>query len=241
MNKLLLSFLFFAVFTSCSRKYKIEGTSSVSSLDGKMLFIKVMDGDVLVNIDSAEVVHGKFLMTGKVDSIEMAMLYMDEESIMPLVMEGGDITISITNTEQRVSGTPLNDKFYTFIGKKNSLELKMEEVRRKEAKMIMNGEDPVSIQEKLIKEADQLSAEMESYVKDFIIENSKNVLGPTVFIMLCNSFPHPVITPQIDEIINKASGSFKNNRFVKEYLGKARENMQMIRGNHPQPALPSGY
>lgn len=46
--------------TSCSKKYKIEGVSSVSSLDGKMLFIKVPSGDKLVSIDSAEVIHGLF-------------------------------------------------------------------------------------------------------------------------------------------------------------------------------------
>ena len=56
-------FLFCAVlFASCSKKYKIEGTSSVSLLDGKMLFIKVPAGDHWENIDSAEVIHGLFKM-----------------------------------------------------------------------------------------------------------------------------------------------------------------------------------
>ena len=51
-------FLFCAIIcASCGKKYKIEGISSVSKLDGKMLFIKVPSGDKLVNIDSAEVVH----------------------------------------------------------------------------------------------------------------------------------------------------------------------------------------
>ena len=51
-------FLFCAVlFASCGKKYRIEGVSSVSLLDGKMLFIKVPAGDKWVNIDSAEVVQ----------------------------------------------------------------------------------------------------------------------------------------------------------------------------------------
>ena len=58
-------FLFCAIIcASCGKKYKIEGISSVSKLDGKMLFIKVPSGDKLVNIDSAEVVHGIFKMKG---------------------------------------------------------------------------------------------------------------------------------------------------------------------------------
>lgn len=235
MSKLLFLLLTLIAFTSCAKKYKIEGVSSVASLDGKMLFLKVMTGNNLVNIDSAEVVHGKFSMKGKIDSVEMAMLYMDDESIMPLVVENGDIFISITNSEQKVSGTPLNNKLYTFIDKKNSLEMKMEEIQKKEAKMIMNGEDPVAIQMKLVGEADALGKQMEEHVEAFIVDNSNNVLGPCIFIMLCNSFPHPVITPQIDEIIQKTSESFKSNRLVRDYISKAKENMQI---RHEDPAHP---
>lgn len=40
MYKLYFFLLCAMLCTSCSKKYKIEGTSSVSMLDGKMLFIK---------------------------------------------------------------------------------------------------------------------------------------------------------------------------------------------------------
>lgn len=34
------------LFSSCGRnKYKVEGTSSITSLDGKMLFLKVFQND----------------------------------------------------------------------------------------------------------------------------------------------------------------------------------------------------
>lgn len=239
MSKHFFLLLTLVTFTSCAEKYKIEGVSSVASLDGKMLFLKVIKGNDLVNIDSAEVIHGKFSMKGQIDSIEMAMLYMDDESIMPLVVENGNINISITNSEQKVSGTPLNNKLYTFIDKKNSLEVKMNAIRKKEAKMIMNGADPLAIQMQLVKEADALGKQMEEHVEEFIVDNSNNVLGPCIFIMLCNSFPRPVITPQIDEIIRKTSESFKRNRLVKDYMSKAKENMQII---HEDPAHPPvGY
>ena len=91
MYKLYFFLLCAMLCTSCSKKYKIEGTSSVSMLDGKMLFIKIPVGDKLVNIDSAEVIHGLFEMQGKVDSTVLASLYMDDECIMPLVIEPGHI------------------------------------------------------------------------------------------------------------------------------------------------------
>lgn len=51
MNKVLPFLLLLFVFTSCSRKYKIEGASSVTSLDGKMLFLKcfrMASGSILI-------------------------------------------------------------------------------------------------------------------------------------------------------------------------------------------------
>ena len=122
MNKVLPFLLLLFVFTSCSRKYKIEGASSVTSLDGKMLFIKVLQNGEWLNIDSAEVVHGLFSMKGKVDSVVMATLYIGDESIMPLVIEKGNIQVSITNTELVAKGTALNNALYAFIDKKNSLD-----------------------------------------------------------------------------------------------------------------------
>ena len=71
----------------------------MSSLDGRMLFIKTLEDGKWVKIDSAEVIHGLFTMKGVVDSIMMATLYMDNEAIMPLVIEKGNIKITIANTQ----------------------------------------------------------------------------------------------------------------------------------------------
>ena len=40
MNKLFFSVVSLLTLTSCASEYKIEGSSSVSRLDGKMLFYK---------------------------------------------------------------------------------------------------------------------------------------------------------------------------------------------------------
>ena len=85
------------------------------------------------------------------------------------------------------------------------------------------------------REHDQLSKEnailvkkMNDYVKDFISTNYNNVLGPGVFMMLCSSLPYPVMTPQIEEIINNAPPTFQNNPLIRDFLVKAKENMQLI-------------
>ena len=45
----------------------------------------------------------------------MVTLYMDEESIMPIVLERGKITVTISNTDLKADGTPLNTALYEFI------------------------------------------------------------------------------------------------------------------------------
>lgn len=228
MNKVFPFLLLLFIFSSCGRKYKIEGSSSVTSLDGKMLFIKALQNGEWVTIDSAEVIHGLFSMKGEVDSVVMVTLYMDEESIMPLVLEKGDITILITNTELSAKGTPLNNALYEFIDKKNSKDVLIEELQHKEARMVMAGADLTDIHEQLNREGDSLVRDMNGFVQKFISDNYETVLGPSVFMMLCSSLPYPIITPQIEEIMKDAPYSFKNNKMVKEFTTKAKENLQLI-------------
>lgn len=228
MNKLLPFLLLLPFLASCTHKYKIEGTSSVNSLDGKMLYLKSMRGDEWVKLDSAEVVHGLFSMKGKMDSVQMVTLYMDEESIMPIVLESGKIKVTISNTDLKAVGTPLNTALYEFIDKRNKLEESMVELERKETTMVMEGADLDEIHGQLVAEGDSLMKASNAYVKKFISDNYENVLGPSVFMMLCSSLPYPIMTPQIDDIIKDAPYSFKSNKLVREFLTKAKENMKLI-------------
>lgn len=231
-NKFVPFLLLLPFLASCSHKYKIEGSSSVHSLDGKMLYIKTLCDGKWLELDSAEVIHGMFSMKGQSDSVQMVTLYLDDESIMPLVLEAGNIEISISNTDLSAKGTKLNNALYEFINKKNSMDLNIGELEHKEARMVMEGTDLADIHQQLTMEGDSLVKEMNLYVKKFISDNYENVLGPSVFMMLCSGLPYPIMTPQIDEIIKDAPYSFKSNKMVKEFLTKAKENMQLIEEHH---------
>lgn len=226
--KLIYTVIIMLVFTSCVSEYQIQGSSSVSRLDGKMLFVKVPQGNDMMNVDSAEVVHGMFKMQGEIDTTMIASLYMDDQSIMPLVMEKGSIEIQIDNARITVKGTPLNEKLYDFVGKKSSLDDRAYEVERMESRMIMDGHSMDVVEKEINKEREKLTNEMNELVKTFIQDNYENVLGPGVFLMLCNGFPYPLLTPLMEEIVEKAPDSFKNHSLIKEYVEVARENMQKM-------------
>ena len=220
--------LLLVLFASCSKRYKIDGKSSVTSLDGKMLYLKALQDGDWVTVDSAEVVQGLFKMKGAADSIRVVTLYMGDEGLMPLVLEDGRIRVNIANTQMEAEGTPLNDKLYDFIDKRNSMELAIEEVERKEARMVLDGVALDDIHGPLQQEADSLVRAMDTYVKDFIVENFENVLGTSVFMMMCSTLPYPVMTPTIEEIMKKAPLSFKEHVLVKDFISKAKENMKLI-------------
>lgn len=213
---------------SCSRGYRIEGQSSVTSLDGKMLYLKTLQDGDWVAVDSAEVIHGLFKMKGPVDSVRMVTLYMGDEGLMPLVLENGHIRVDIANVQMKAEGTPLNDKLYEFIDKRNALELAIEEVDRKEARMVLDGVALDDIHDQLQQESDSLVGAMNTYLKQFIADNYENVLGPSVFMMMCSTLPYPVMTPNIEAILKDAPASFKDNVLVKNYVSKAKENMKLI-------------
>jgi len=216
--------------TSCRSEYLIEGSSSVSRLDGKMLFVKISDGERMINIDSAEVVHGLFRMQGEVDSAFIASLYMDDQSIMPLVVERGNIQIKIDNGRIVASGTPLNEKLYDFVEKKITLDNLAYEMERKGNRMIMDGTSIDVVEQELSKGHEKLSKELDSLVKTFIKDNYENALGPGMFIMMVNGFPYPMMTPLVEELVNEAPESFKSNNFVKKYMDAAKQNTEKLNG-----------
>ncbi len=217
---------------SCNgKKYKIEGKSSLTSLDGKTLYLRGIESDgQWVTVDSAEVVHGYFKMEGEADSARLLTLCTaDGEGIMPLVAESGKLEITISGSQLSARGTPLNDALYDFIDKHNKMRAQIDELERKEARMVLDGANLDDIHEQLAEEGEKLAEEMNIYVKTFITDNFENPLGPGVFMMVCGSMPYPIITPEIEDIMRIAPSSFKEDPFVKDFLTKAKENEQLIK------------
>jgi hypothetical protein len=202
----------------------------VSALDGNKLYLRAIKAGEVKNLDSCDVVHGEFHFAGLLDTVRMANLYMDDESIMPLVLEEGDITIKIDNASQSVGGTPLNDSLYHFIDKHNQLSNRMTELSHRQSQMLLDGIDEETINQQLSVEAARIAQEEDSLVTNFIVDNFDNVLGPGVFLMITSQYRYPVLTPQIEDIMSKATKQFKNDPYVREYYQVAQENEQRMNG-----------
>ena len=235
MHKILFAFATMALMASCAKSYNVQGSSSISSLDGSKLYLKAVKNNELKSIDSCDIVHGQFHFSGILDTVRMANLFMDDQSLMPVVLEEGEIVIKIDNAAQSVGGTPLNDKLYKFIDKHKQLDNRMSELSHRQSQMMLEGVDELTINEKLNAEAEKIATEEDKLVTSFIVENFDNVLGPGVFMMITSGFNVPVLTPQIEDIMSKATEKFKNDPYVKEYYQVASDNMAKMQGlDEPQ-------
>ena len=142
MRKFLWIGALLAAFSSCHQvEYLVEGNSTIPRMDGRKLYLKVYKDNDLVDIDSSDVVHGKFSFVGGLDSVMMVNLFMDDECVMPFVLGPEELSIHISAAQQYVTGSALNDTLYSFIQKKNRLDNQMAELPHKESQMIMDGVD----------------------------------------------------------------------------------------------------
>lgn len=230
MKKYFYLFAALAVLTSCSTSYHVQGSSSISSLDGSKLYLKAIKNQELNVLDSCDVVHGKFQFSGVLDTVRIASLFMDDESLMPVVLEEGEITIQIDRAKQLVSGTALNDSLYHFIDLHNQLDNRFNELEHKQNQMILEGIDEMEIMQEVQMEAEEITREREQLITNSIIENFDNALGPYLFEMLTSVYRYPILTPQIEYIMSKATKKFKRDPYVNDYYTTAQENEKRMQG-----------
>ena len=248
MNKILYALVILLALTSCTKSYYIHGTSNISSLDGRQLYLKGGSGDSLITLDSCEVVHGNFSFKGTLDSVEVAQIYMDDMNLQfPIVLEEGDIQLKLDNTLLRVSGTPLNEKLNTFWTKFTQLRNQFIEIDHEEGVSIMNGHDEEATNARLIKKALLVYANIDKLFTAFVTNNFDNTLStwgfltrvsydmtPNAYPIWMNDYLYANAVSQlpswVEFIMAKAPDVFKNNAAIKDFYEKFQRAQKEMNG-----------
>lgn len=245
MHRIILLLVSFVLLASCAEQYNIAGNSSVSCLDGRMLYLCVSvkeDAHDLpqstVRLDSCKVEHGRFNFEGSMDSVMMAMIYTGNQCVMPLVIESANLNIQVDNATQRVSGGPLNDRLYSFFKKRNRLDNELWELQQRTIRMMREGHSPAQIQRKVGKRIADINRRTEELETRFVMDNYDNVLGPGFFRLLCSQYPSPIMTTQIQKIVKEAPQHFLHDPFVNYYVTQARSRILLCPpDNGDMPAI----
>lgn len=248
MNKILYALVILLALTSCTKSYYIHGTSNISSLDGRQLYLKGGSGDSLITLDSCEVVHGNFSFKGTLDSVQVAQIYMDDMNLQfPIVLEEGDIQLKLDNTLLRVSGTPLNEKLNTFWTKFTQLRNQFIEIDNEEGVSIMNGHDEEATNARLIKKALLVYANIDKLFTAFVTNNFDNTLStwgfltrvsydmtPNAYPIWMNDYLYANAVSQlpswVEFIMAKAPDVFKNNAAIKDFYEKFQRAQKEMNG-----------
>jgi len=209
------------LLSACADKYTIVGTSMHSVFDGKKVYLSSMVDGKDATIDSCEIIHGQFTMSGPIDSIMCVTLDMGDFHL-PIVLEGGEIHVTSENQTLKVDGTELNEKLYKFLASRDSLIMILTDLPRRESEMILDGYDHDYILRTLGEAEAEVRLAMDKLETSFIISNFDNVLGVSWFMELCNEtyqrFGYANTTPQIDEIYGMAPEDFRQNPHVQKYM-----------------------
>lgn len=257
MNKIVYTITALLSLTSCAGTYDIQGSSNVSDLDGQKLYLKVTKDGNLTNLDSCDVVHGQFSFSGKVDSAHVARIFMDDKDLsQPVVIEQGNISIKLDNTQQKVSGTPLNDKLNKFWNRFVQIRNQYADIDHEQSAAIMNGQDEATVNIRLAKKAIKVFEQGDKLFTKFVTDNFDNILGPWGFFTRIQYDTTPDAYPVwlndylfataldglpswIEFIMAKAPDNFKNDPDVKQFYQHFQETLQRNNGTMEDvPAIP---
>lgn len=223
------------MLASCSETYKIEGSTTLDAFEGETLYLKVQDGANREAIDSCTVHHGFFTFKGKRDSVEMAFIYYNEQNVMPVMLDGGNIQVELSETVHTAKGSAMNDSLFAFIDRKALIDQQIAQLPAQLSRRIMEGEDIDLVQRDLARENMLLSEEADREIVAFIKHNIANAMGLGMFQLVTSDLPYPVLTPEVEEIFATASGWFMENAYVREYNQVAENNMLLMReGKQPE-------
>lgn len=239
MNKYLSFFTMMSVLmsmTSCVKSYSIDGSSDISGLDSRMMYLKTVKNNELKDLDSTEVVHGKFGFTGTTDSVRMAYLVVSEAYTLPLVLEDGDINVRINKARTEWGGTPLNDRLYRFMKSLDSLNLQLQDLEHEYNIAFMDGEDMNEVIPRLSRANQLINMSIDTLVTQSIADNFDNILGPGLFMIVTQQQRYPEMSPWVVEIMSKATDAFKNDPYVRQYLDNAKYIQNVQNGLEAPPA-----
>ena len=206
------------ILASCSSHYRIDGVVETLGYEGRELSLIEFLPYRTTKYDSCVVNHGKFQMTGKVDTTRMVFLCKDNRPIIPVYIEKGTAKVSLLPTEMTVSGTRQNDLFYSFLKKKIAYDNRYEDLTQKRMSMSSQGLDSRYME--LIQDSIRLVVdECEDMICSFMADNYGEPAAVGVFMMLSGG-PSNEVSPLVRRILDAAPEKFLSQSYVHGYIGR---------------------
>ena len=183
MKRILFYLLTIALFISCApAKYKIEGKTQDSNLNGQTIFIKERINREWISIDSVKIENGQFTFNGECDSARVAYLYIElpsgEKIRQPFVFENGDISVKMDSANFIFSGTSQNDLLQSYQNEKTAFYKKAETFYNSANDSNQTAEQKADFTKKI----DGFNKEEIAIDLKFSLNNVNSIVGTHVFM-----------------------------------------------------------
>lgn len=222
MRQVVVILALLSVLTGCASQYSIDGNSSLACLDGKKLYLRIPNLTTgerkFVNLDSCEVVHGRFTFGGSVDTITLAEVCVGDDMLMPVVLEGGRLLLQVDAFGQTVQGGPLNDRLTDFLLLRARYDNELWELDRAARNLLYRGSPLDSVADSLDRRRAAVNEKVAELEDAFIDRNMDNPLGPGYFVLIAAQYGIPGIDPRLSRILDRAPQKFLRNAQVRNYL-----------------------
>ena len=168
-----------ALLAACSgnQGYTVTGTVE-GAADGDTVYLKKVEGRQLVDLESAVIKGGKFTFKGTQDTVANRYLTYNAQGKEPLMMdfflENGQITVSLTRSNDSAVGTPNNDAYQAVRTQLNGLNVQMMEIFN-----TMTNDTTLTDEQRADKreEIEDLQEKSIDVMKDAVKQNITNAVG----------------------------------------------------------------
>jgi len=204
--------------SSCQDSYVIEGSTDVFGYEGSSLYLVYFEKGIANSIDSCMVNHGRFHMENALDEPRFVLLRKGRSTILPLILENGDIEIQIHPENVDVSGTTQNEKLYTFIHEKDLADRRYDDLNQRRNQIL--SQKPIDMAALTATRDSMRSAisDCERVILDFFNENWNEMAAQGVFTMLTWNVREGNIPPVISKLLNEAPEEFLQLPYVTEMM-----------------------
>lgn len=222
MRKLLYLFaVTVLVLASCNstNKYKITG-SVQGGYDGEKVYLMERVNRDFVNVDSAVIADGKFILEGtQPEPVNRYLAFTDGENdplFVDFFLENGNIDIYLAESEENstVKGTAINNSYQSFKDEMYQLQGKL----MASYSALQGGTVAEEEREAKMKEIEDVQDEMTQVIKKYISGNSNSVLG--AYLLSTNQYNFSY--DEVDEFLTKIPENLQTD----EGIVKMKENIQ---------------
>ncbi|MGN0309088.1 MAG: redoxin domain-containing protein [Bacteroides sp.] len=169
-----------ALMAACGgapKGYTVSGTVE-GAQDGETVYLRIREGRQMVNVDSAVIANGKFTFKGQQDTARsIQLLYPGQEAgkglSLNFYLENGQISIALTQSNDKVTGSPLNDRYQPYREQFAALDAEKKELLEQANDTTLSEEQMHIIREKFY----ACMERSDSLEKVIMNENITNLIG----------------------------------------------------------------